>query len=224
MGRHGPSTMDGEYGVIERVHRGSSAVIGTGLLVFGVLGLVSRLDFFATSGPAILGLSTNGLLSVISLVFGGLLVAAAVRGGRVASTTAVVVGALFLASGVLNVLVLATPYNLLSFRMPNVIFSLLAGGLLLVLGAYGRYTGRLRDDSPYGRSGEDGPVDAEHGPDVDQQVPADAADVAAAVGLAAAERAVAGGGGTAVQRRRLEIVDAERDSAGRRAAWRRLTS
>lgn len=221
MGRDGPSAPVDERGVIEQVHRGSSAVIGAGLVVFGVLGLLSRLDFFATSGPAVLGLSTNGLLSVISLVFGGVLIAAAARGGRVASTTAVVVGALFLASGVLNVLVLATPYNLLSFRMPNVVFSLLAGGLLLVSGAYGRYTGRLRDDSPYGRPGEDGAVDAEHGPDVDQQIPVDAADATAAVELAAAERAAAAGAVTAGQRRLLDAVDARRDAAGRRAVWRR---
>ncbi len=213
----------GDHGAISWVHRGSSLALGVGLCVFGVLGFVSRLSFFATTGPTIVGLSSNGLLSAISLVFGGVLIVAAVRGGRTASTTAVVVGALFLGSGVLNVLVLATPYNLLSFRMPNVVFSLLAGALLLVLGAYGRFTGRLPDDSPYRREGDDGPVDAEHRSYLEQQVPADSGDVAVARDLAEVERAVAAGGGSAEQRRGLALVAGQRDAAGRRAVWRRLT-
>jgi hypothetical protein len=208
-----------EHGLIEWVHRGSSGLLGAGLCVFGALGFASRLSFFATSGAPVLGLSSNGLLSTISVVVGAILIAAAVRGGRVASTTSVVVGALFLASGVLNVLVLATPYNVLSFRMPNVVFSLVAGGLLLVLGAYGRFTGRLREDSPYRRAGEGGPVDAEYGHESDQQLPADPAEVAAAREMAETERVVAAGGGTAEQRRRLDAVDARREPGGRRATW-----
>lgn len=53
----------------------------------------------------------------------------------------VTVGAAFLLSGMANVLVLDTPLNVLAFGMSNVIFSLLAGAVLLFLGAYGRFTG-----------------------------------------------------------------------------------
>ncbi|MBW0100849.1 DUF4383 domain-containing protein [Pseudonocardia sp. KRD291] len=210
-------------GTLGWLHRIAGFVLGLGLWVFGLLGFVNRLEFFATSGPPVLGLSSNGLLSAISVVFGTILIVAAVRGGRLASTTSVVVGALFMASGVLNVLVLATPFNVLSFRMSNVVFSLVAGALLLVLGAYGRFTGRLPDSSPYHRVAHGGPVDAQHSSDNDQQTPTDRADATAARELAEAERASAGGGGTAEQRDILSQVGGSRDAAGRRAIWRRLT-
>lgn len=204
------------------VHRLSSAVIGIALWVIGGLGFTNNLDFFSTSGAPVLGLSTNGLLSTLSLVFGTLLVGAAVIGGRFASTVGVVVGALFLLSGVGNVLVLNGPYNILAFRMSNVIFSLVVGLILLVLGAYGRFSGRLPDDNP-NAARQKHVVDAEGSEDRGQRLPTDPADAAAARSLAEAERAAAGGGGTEEERRMLAEVDAIRDGAERRAAWRRLT-
>lgn len=204
------------------VHRLSSAVIGVALWVIGGLGFSNNLGFFSTSGAPVLGLSTNGLLSTLSLVFGTVLVGAAVIGGRFASTVGVVVGALFLLSGVGNVLVLNGPYNILAFRMPNVIFSLLVGLILLVLGAYGRFSGRLPDDNP-NAARQKHVVDAEGSEDRGQRLPTDPADAAAARSLAEAERAAAGGGGTDEERRKLAEVDGIRDGAERRAAWRRLT-
>ena len=112
---------------LDLLHRIGAAAFGLGLAVFGVLGLVNRLEPFSTEGQPVLGLSSNGLLSVISLVVGGVLVVSGWRGGRTASTVLVAVGAAFVLSGVLNVLVLGTPLNLLAFRMSNVIFSLVAG-------------------------------------------------------------------------------------------------
>ncbi|MEJ8282113.1 DUF4383 domain-containing protein [Pseudonocardia spirodelae] len=204
------------------LHRVSSALVGIMLLVFGVLGFTDNLDFFSTTGSPVLGLSTNWLLSTVSVVVGVLLVGAAVRGGRFASTVGVTVGALFLLSGVVNVLLLGTPYNVLSFRMPNVIFSLVVGLVMLVLGAYGRFSGRLPSDNPYA-AGQRHRVDAEESGDRDQRLPTDAADVAAARSLAETERLVAGGGGTEEQRRMIAEVDAIRDLGERRAAWRALT-
>jgi len=46
---------------------------------------------FSTTGRSVLGLSSNVLLSVISIVVGGILVAAGLRGGRTASTVLVVI-------------------------------------------------------------------------------------------------------------------------------------
>ncbi|MFN2535088.1 MAG: DUF4383 domain-containing protein, partial [Pseudonocardiaceae bacterium] len=94
-------------------------------------------------------LATNGLLATISLIVGGVLIGAALRGGRSSSTITVVVGALFLLSGLLNLAVLDTPLNLLAFRLSNVIFSFVAGMMLLFLGAYGRFSGGLSADNPY---------------------------------------------------------------------------
>lgn len=167
-------------------------------------------------------MTTNNLLSAVSLVVGTVLVAAAVRGGRMASTVSVTVGALFLLSGVLNVLLIETPYNVLSFRMPNVVFSLLAGLILLTLGGYGRFSGRLPSDNPYA-AGQRHPMDAEGDQDRDQRLPHGADEIAAAGSLADTERLVASGGGTEEQRRLLAEVDTIRDLAERRRAWQKLT-
>jgi hypothetical protein len=204
------------------LHRISSLLVGIMLLVFGVLGFTNNLDFFSTTGSPVLGLSTNLLLSTVSVVVGAVLVGAAVRGGRFASTVSVTVGALYLLSGVVNVLLIGTPYNLLAFRMPNVVFSLLVGLVMLVLGAYGRFSGRLPSDNPYAAE-QKHVVDAEGGDDRDQRLPAGAADIAAARSLADTERLVANGGGTEEQRRMLAEVDAIRDTGERRDAWRART-
>lgn len=134
---------------LDLVHRIGAAVLGGGLCVFGVLGVADRLEFLAVRGKIVLGLATNGLLATISLIVGGVLIGAALRGGRSSSTITVVVGALFLLSGLLNLAVLDTPWNLLAFRLPNVIFSFIAGMMLLFLGAYGRFSGGLSVDNPY---------------------------------------------------------------------------
>jgi hypothetical protein len=198
------------------VHRVGAVLFGLGLWVFGILGLVNQLEPFTTTGVPVLGLSSNGLLAVISLVVGAILIVAAARGGRTASTVTVVVGAAFILSGLGNVLVLNTPLNLLAFRMSNVIFSFIAGALLLFLGAYGRYTGGLPHDNPYY---------AERHPGEEPQVPLpavmrDAGDVAAARELAEAERAVAQHAATPEQIVRVEAAARERRAEDRVRAWR----
>ncbi|MEO7195005.1 MAG: DUF4383 domain-containing protein [Pseudonocardiaceae bacterium] len=134
---------------LDLVHRIGAAVLGAGLCVFGVLGFVDRLKFLALHGRVVLGLSSNGLLSMISLIVGVILIGAALRGGRISSTITVSVGLLFLLSGLLNLTVLDTKFNLLAFRLSNVIFSFIAGMLLLFLGSYGRFSGGLPVDNPY---------------------------------------------------------------------------
>jgi hypothetical protein len=204
------------HGRLDAVHRVGAVLFALGLWVFGILGLVNRLDPFTTNGTPVLGLSSNGLLSVISLIVGAILIAAAMRGGRTASTVTVIVGVAFILSGLANVLVLDTPLNLLAFRMPNVIFSLIAGALLLFLGAYGRYTGGLPDDNPY---------HAERHPSGGPEVPLptifrDAADVIAARELAEAERAVAQHAASPEQAERVASVGSARRAEDRVRAWR----
>jgi hypothetical protein len=181
-----------------------AAVLGGGLCVFGVLGVAHQLPFLATHGKrVVLGLATNGLLATISLIVGGVLIGAALRGGRSSSNLTVAIGALFLLSGLLNLAVLNTEFNLLAFRMSNVIFSFIAGMLLLFLGSYGRFSGGLPTDNPYyqqrhrndPRSGAGGSEDEE---------------------LAAAELAVAEGHATPEQE---QLV---REDARRRAYEERL--
>ncbi len=80
---------------LDVVHRIGAVLFGLGLWAFGILGFVNRIELFSTRGQPVIGLSSNGLLSVISLVVGGVLIAAAFRGGRTASTDLVVVGAAY---------------------------------------------------------------------------------------------------------------------------------
>lgn len=145
-------------GGLDLVHRAGAAVLGAGLCVFGILGFVNQLEFLSVSGEQVLGLSSNGLLSAISLLVGTVLIAASLRGGRISSTVTVIVGVLFLLSGLANLAVLHTEFNLLAFRLPNVIFSFVAGMLLLFLGAYGRFSGGLASDNPYYRYRHQGHV------------------------------------------------------------------
>ena len=136
---------------LSTVYRVSAGVIGTGLIVFGVLGLVERLGAFSTEDDTVLGLSTNGALSLLSVFVGALLLTGMMRGGNFASTLNIVLGTGFLLSGFANLAVLETGANILNFRIQNVLFSFVVGLLLLVFGMYGRVTGRLPRDNHYWR-------------------------------------------------------------------------
>jgi hypothetical protein len=195
----------------DKVHRVGAAVFGVGLCLFGILGFTNRVGFFTLRGEEVMGLSSNGLLSTISLVVGAVLIGAALRGGRISSTITAAVGVLFLLSGLVNLAVLDTGFNLLAFRISNVIFSFVAGMLLLFLGAYGRFTGGLSADNPYYRSRHPGP-DAEHSDE------GDAADVDNARWIAA-ELAVADGRATPEQERQVREDARRRADEARRRAW-----
>jgi hypothetical protein len=156
----GPAGRDGSSGALGAdaqapdrhvivIHRLGALAVAAAIGVFGVVGLLGGLAFFDTHGRAVLGLSSNGLLAVVSLVTATVLVVAAVRSGWWASTVMMVVGTLFLGSALVNLAVLDTTLNLLAFRLPNVFFSVGAGLVLLILGAYGRVSGHLPDDNPY---------------------------------------------------------------------------
>jgi hypothetical protein len=136
-----------------QVYRYGGGLMGLVLITFGVLGFTNNVGFFSTSGRDVAGMSTNGALSLISVVVGGILLIGAVIGGNVASTVNIVVGALFVISGFVNLGLIGTPsINYLSFKMPNVIFSFVVGLLVMTFGLYGRVSGHLPHDNPYWRA------------------------------------------------------------------------
>jgi hypothetical protein len=193
---------------LDLVHRIGAAVLGVGLGVFGILGFIDRLEFLALHGKVVLGLASNGLLSTISLIVGAVLLGAALRGGRISSTITVVVGLLFLLSGLLNLAVLDTKINFLAFRLSNVVFSFIAGMLLLFLGAYGRFSGGLGADNPYYQRRHRGDPSFGVGnrdPETDRWV--------------AAELAVAEGHATPEQERLVREDAQRRADEARRRAW-----
>ncbi|MQS02804.1 DUF4383 domain-containing protein, partial [Streptomyces alkaliterrae] len=134
------------------VYRYGAATGGVLLLAFGTLGFLDRLAFFDTTGRQVAGLSSNGLLSLVSVLVGLALVAGAVIGGNLASTLNMIVGGLFVLSGFAGLAVLDSGANLLAFRMPNVIFAFAMGLLILTFGMYGRVSGGLPHDNPYWRA------------------------------------------------------------------------
>ena len=203
-----------ETGRVPAVHRIGALLVAAVIAAFGVLGLLDGLDYFSTDGERIAGLSSNGLLSTISLVTAAVLVVAALRGSRVASTVMLVIGTLFLVSALANLAVLESDWNLLAFSMANVVFSIVAGLVLLTLGAYGRISGNLPDDSPYRAA--DGSSDV---PDAGQQLPETPAERAAERAMRDAEVAVIEHRATADQRARVEAMARVRTRGDRRAVW-----
>jgi signal transduction histidine kinase len=134
---------------IWHVHQVGSGVLGGVILTFGVLGFVNRLDFFATSGGEVAGYSSNGLLSTVSVVVGLVLIASAFAPRATSSWVATGVGSVFILAGLANLALLETSANILAFEMPNVLFSVLSGIVLLSLGLFGRSSGGLDPDNPY---------------------------------------------------------------------------
>ncbi|MFJ3716358.1 DUF4383 domain-containing protein [Streptomyces sp. NPDC090057] len=137
---------------LNTVYRIGAALIGAFLLVFGILGLIDQIGFFSTGGDRVMGLNTNGTLSVLSIVVGVILLAGMVIGGNVASTLNMVFGVLFLLNGFLNLALLDSGYNFLAFRIQNVLFSFIVGLLLMTFGMYGRVGSSLPPDNPYYRA------------------------------------------------------------------------
>ena len=197
------------------VQRLGAVAVALVILVFGLLGFAGGLDFFSTEGEPILGMSSNGLLSTVSVVTAAVLLTAAARGPRIASTVMIVVGTLFLISGLANMAVLRTSFNVLAFEMTNVAFSVVAGLTLLLLGAYGRLTGNLPPDSPYAGSRE---LPAPEPP----EYPSTPAEFAAERAMREAEIAVVNHVATAEQRRRVAAMAQVHSRHDRRRVWMEL--
>ncbi|WP_328663714.1 DUF4383 domain-containing protein [Streptomyces sp. NBC_00328] len=133
------------------VYRWGAAFCGVILLVFGILGFADELSPFNTEGQSIAGMSTNGALSLLSVLVGLTLIIGGSIGGNVASTLNMAVGTLFLLSGFVHIFILDRPANILDFGMTNVIFSFVMGLVILTFGMYGRVSSKLPHDNPYWR-------------------------------------------------------------------------
>jgi hypothetical protein len=203
-----PDGVDRRVFVVQRL---GALLVGGVLLVFGLLGSTTGVPLLATHGERVLGLSSNGLLSALSLVVAAILIGAAVRGPRVASTVMIVLGVLFLLSALGNMAVLHTAANFLAFQMSNVLFSIVVGLLLLLLGCYGRVSGHLPEDSPYAHVHPD----LVEPPDLAQTPEEHAADAA----MREAEIAVVEHHATWDQRRRVEAMASAHTRADRRRIW-----
>jgi hypothetical protein len=216
----GPSASDDASapaagGRVYTVQRIGAFVVAGVIAVFGVLGFANGLAFFSTDGEQVLGLSSNGLLSTISVVTAVVLVVAAFRSPRTASTVMIVIGALFLVSALANLAVLNTDLNILAFGLSNVGFSVVAGAVLLLLGAYGRVSGNLPADSPYARASAEGDV----APVSPEEFPSTPAEFAAERAMRDAEVAVVQHVASFEQRRRVAAMAQVQTRRERREVW-----
>lgn len=198
-------------GWVYTVQRVGAVGVGLFLAVFGLLGATGGVGFLATHGERHLGMSSNGLLSALSLVVAAVLLGAAFRGPRTASDVMIGLGVLFQVSALVNGALLHTAFNFLAFRMSNVVFSVAVGFALLVLGAYGRISGHLPDTSPYAHPHAvvDEPPD----------LPSTPEEVAAEAAMREAEIAVVQHYATEDQRRRVQAMAQVRSRDARRRTW-----
>jgi len=134
---------------LAQVYRAGAGLMGLLLLIWGCFGLAGDAGFLSTHGKQIAGMSSNGALGVLSVVFGGILVIAAVIGGNIASWTNMIVGAVFFLAGFVGLIALDSSWNHLAFRMANVLFSFVFGLVIATFGMYGRVSGHLPHDNPY---------------------------------------------------------------------------
>ncbi|MFF7988287.1 DUF4383 domain-containing protein [Kitasatospora xanthocidica] len=141
--------VDNRLAVVWRIGAGLGGIF---LIVFGCLGLADHSGFLSTHGDRVAGLSTNGALSILSIVVGAGLVVGAVIGGNFASNLNMAVGVLFVLSGFYGLTVLGRPdANILNFRMSNVLFAFIFGVVLTTFGMYGRVSSHLPHDNPFWR-------------------------------------------------------------------------
>jgi len=199
------------------VQRIGAVLMALFLLVFALLGFASGQGFVSTEGQPVLGMSSNGLLSTISVIVALVLLAAAAHSARTASTVMLVLGPLFLLSAFVNGIVLGARLNWLAFEISNVIFSIIVGLLMLLLGAYGRIGGHLPPDSPYAHPDTDEE-------DIVDERPSTPEEVAAEEAMREAEIAVVQHVATADQRRRVAAMAQVRTRADRRRVWMEFDS
>ena len=195
------------------VQRAGAVLVALFLLVFGLLGFARGQEFLSTSGPTVLGMSSNGLLSTLSVVVAVVLLAAAWRSARTVSTVMLVLGPLFLLSALVNSFVIGTQLNWLAFELSNVLFSVAVGVPMLLLGAYGRIGSQLPSDSPYAH-----PDDA----DVVDERPHTLDEAVAEEAMREAEIAVVQHMATPDQQLRVEAMAQEHTRTDRRRVWMEL--
>ncbi|WP_422753445.1 DUF4383 domain-containing protein [Micromonospora sp. WMMD708] len=120
------------------LYRVFAGLVGLYILVFGAFGVVQTWGepLFARGSHWALGLRTNLAFSLVSVVFGVVLIIGASRRGNLGHIMNLTAGVVFMVTGLAMMSVLQTRANILNFSMSTVIVSLLFGLLLLATGLY----------------------------------------------------------------------------------------
>jgi hypothetical protein len=122
------------------LYRGLVLLMGVYVLVFGIWGyaVTSDLPFFGTEGEWVLFLRTNPAFSVLSILCGLALIAAAVIGRNVFVRATLTAAVVFMVAGLAMMALLQTDANILAFSMITCIMSFIFGMIFLAAGLYGK--------------------------------------------------------------------------------------
>ncbi|MGN9911927.1 DUF4383 domain-containing protein [Phytohabitans sp. LJ34] len=120
------------------LYRTLSGLIGLYILVFGIIGLIQTAGdpLFDRGDVWVLGLRTNLAFAILSVVYGAVLLAAAVIGGNVEHMVNLGAGLVFILVGLTMMTLMETDANILNFSMVNSIVSFIFGLLVLTAGLY----------------------------------------------------------------------------------------
>ncbi|MBO4206004.1 DUF4383 domain-containing protein [Micromonospora echinofusca] len=120
------------------LYRAVAALVGLYILVFGVVGVVQTWGepLFDRGSHWALGLRTNLAFSLVSVIFGIVLLIGASRRSNLGHYMNLTAGVVFMVTGMAMMTVLQTSANFLNFSMSTVIVSLVFGLLLLATGLY----------------------------------------------------------------------------------------
>jgi Domain of unknown function (DUF4383) len=120
------------------LYRTLSGLIGLYILVFGIIGVIQTAGdpLFDRGDVWVLGLRTNLAFAILSVIYGAVLLIAAVIGGNLEHMVNLGAGLVFIAVGLVMMTLMQTDANILNFSMVNSIVSFIFGLLVLTAGLY----------------------------------------------------------------------------------------
>ena len=122
------------------IYRALGALTGVYLILFGVVGIIVNLDqgLFGNDGGLVLGQQANMFWSIVSILIGAIVLAAAVIGRNSDVEVDKYFGWGLLVVGSYELAVLRTDANFLDFSVTTVIVTYLLGLVLIMAGQYSK--------------------------------------------------------------------------------------
>ncbi|RKR88637.1 uncharacterized protein DUF4383 [Micromonospora pisi] len=120
------------------LYRVLSGLVGLYILIFGIFGLVETAgnSLFGRDDVYALGLRTNLAFSLVSVLFGIVILIGASQRGNLGHFMNLTAGVVFLVVGLVMLTVLQTEANILNFSVATVVVSMIFGLVTLATGLY----------------------------------------------------------------------------------------
>ncbi|MER7443272.1 DUF4383 domain-containing protein [Micromonospora avicenniae] len=122
------------------IYRAIGGLTGLYLVVFGVLGIIATAgnDVLAQDDTRVLGQGTNLVFSLVSIVFGIIVLAGTALGRNIDVVINQWVAYVLMVVGLGGLAFIRTDANIFNFNIGTVIVLMVAGMLLLMVGMYGK--------------------------------------------------------------------------------------